>query len=250
MGVAFGLTDLFMNAEAVAIERDLRRPVFTAFHGSVSIGVAVMAIVSSFVSTSLGTWATAGLASLCMALAWTMVWANVPSRPLAVGQVSRMAGLPHKPGLVSLGLAAGLIIAAETAALLWSAKLLSGLAPSLAAIAGLGGALFGICNAALRFPGDRLRAAFGDIPLMATSLLVAIAGFAVLGLTTDFLTSVVAFAAVGLGTAVLFPCIFAVAARLVPGNHAGALSFVSLLTALPRTLAPYGFGLVTARASA
>ena len=36
-------------------------------------------------------------------------------------------------------------------------------------------------------------------------------------------------------------------ARLVPENRAGALSFVSMLTALPRILAPLAFGMVAAR---
>src|SRR6185295_15644800 len=32
-GASIGLTDVFMNAEASAIEHDMRRPIFTAFHG-------------------------------------------------------------------------------------------------------------------------------------------------------------------------------------------------------------------------
>ena len=52
---------------------------------------------------------------------------------------------------------------------------------------------------------------------------------------------------IGLGLALLIPTIFAMSARLVPENRAGALSFVSLLTALPRTLAPLAFGVVAAR---
>ena len=56
-----------------------------------------------------------------------------------------------------------------------------------------------------------------------------------------------AFASVGFGLALLIPTIFAMSAKLVPENRAGALSFVSLLTALPRILAPLAFGLVAAR---
>ena len=68
-----------------------------------------------------------------------------------------------------------------------------------------------------------------------------------LGLAASFVVSVAAFASVGFGLALLIPTIFAMSARLVPENRAGALSFVSLLTALPRTLAPLVFGLVAAR---
>ena len=247
MGFAFGLTDLFMNAEAVAIEHDMRRPVFTAFHGAVSSGVAVMAIVSSYVSTTIGPWATGLLMLALFAAAWVMVYRAIPARPLPKGTAAKMGSLPHRLALIILGIAAGLIIAAETAALLWSAKLLDEQAPALAAIAGAGAAFFGICNAAVRFPGDRLRSLFGDMPLMVVSLVVAIAGFAALGVTENFTASVAAFALVGLGLGLLIPCIFALAARLAPENRAGGLSFVSLLSAVPRSGAPVFFGVLAAQ---
>ena len=246
MGFMFGLTDVFMNAEAAAIEHDMGRPVFTAFHGCVSGGVAVLAIASSYLSTMVGPWAVAAIAAVLFAAAWILVWTSIAPRQLAVGRSARIMSLPKKMPLVLLGFAAGLIIAGETAALLWSAKLLDELAPSLAAIAGLGAAFFGVCNAAVRFPGDGLRARFGDLPLMVGSLVVAIAGFAALGVSQSFWTSVLAFAAVGLGTAVLIPCVFAVAARFVPSNRAGGLGFVSMVSGLPRVLAPWVFGWIAA----
>jgi MFS family permease len=217
-----------------------------AFHGGVSAGVAAMAVTASYLSTGPGTWATGLAAAMLFALAWFMVFLRVAPRALARGQAARLAGLPHKGPLMLLGVAGGLIIAAETAALLWSAKLLDELAPALAAIAGLGAAFFGLCNAAVRFPGDRLRALLGDMPLLIISLVISTLGFAALGQTGSFAASVSAFAAVGLGTALLIPCIFAMAAARVPENRAGALSFVSLLTALPRILAPAAFGMVAA----
>jgi hypothetical protein len=35
-----------------------------------------------------------------------------------------------------------------------------------AVIAGVGAAFFGLCNAAVRFPGDMMRSLFGDMPPM------------------------------------------------------------------------------------
>lgn len=247
MGFCFGLTDLFMNAEAVALEHDLRRPVFLAFHGGVSAGVAVMAVSASLLSTRLGTWSVGLGAGLMFALSWFMVYRAIPPRPLAQGRAARIGTLPNKFPLMLLGIAAGLIIAAETSALLWSAKLLDDMAPALAAIAGIGAAFFGLCNALVRFPGDRMRSLLGDLPLMLVSLALSIAGFAALGLSQHYLVSVIAFATVGLGLALLIPCIFAMSANLVPENRAGALSFVSMLTALPRILTPLAFGIVAAR---
>jgi MFS family permease len=247
MGLCFGLTDLFMNAEAVALEHDLKRPIFMTFHGGVSAGVGVMAVVASWLSTQWGTWAVAMVAAVMFGVSWVFVHQAISPRPLAAGKAARIGTLPNKTPLMLLGIAAGLIIAAETAALLWSAKLLDDIAPSLAAIAGLGAAFFGICNAAVRFPGDRMRALLGEMPLMIGSLIVSICGFVALGLSNSFVLSVAAFASVGFGLALLIPTIFAMSARLVPENRAGALSFVSLLTAVPRVMAPLAFGMVAAR---
>lgn len=241
LGFLLGLVDIFMNTEGASIEHDLRRPVFTAFHASVSLTEAIIAIAASFVSALLGTGATALLSAIMLALAWVMVLSQIKHRPLVPPRSGRLARASRRP-LIMLGLAAGLIIAAETAALMWSAKLLDELAPSLTAIAGLGAAFFGLCNALLRFPGDRLRARFGDLPLMTGSLIVAIAGFAVLGFSRNFAVSAAAFAMVGLGTAVLIPCVFAVTASYVPGNRAGGLGFVSMLAGAPRIAAPWAFG--------
>jgi MFS family permease len=85
------------------------------------------------------------------------------------------------------------------------------------------------------------------MPLMFGSLVVSICGFVALGLSNSFVLSVAAFASVGFGLALLIPTIFAMSARLVPENRAGALSFVSLLTAVPRVMAPLAFGMVAAR---
>ena len=244
MGACFGLIDLFMNAEAVALEHDLRRPVFMAFHGGVSAGVGLMAVASSLMSVEVGTWLVGAVMAALFGASWLAVYEAIPARPLAAGKASRMATLPSKVPLMLLGISAGLIIAAETAALLWSAKLLDDLAPSLAVISGLGAAFFGFCNAAVRFPGDRLRLLFGDISLMVGSLTISIIGFVSLGFSQSFSLSVLAFAAIGLGLALLIPSIFALSANLVPGNRAGALSFVSLLTAVPRILSPLLFGFV------
>jgi MFS family permease len=245
MGVCFGLTDLFMNAEAVALEHDLRRPVFMAFHGAVSAAVGVMSVAASFLSTAAGTWSVGLAVAAFFAVAWWMVLQHVTPRPLARGAAARIASLPNKLPLVLRGIAAGLIITAETAALLWSANLLDEMAPALGAIAGIGAAFFGLCNAAVRFPGDRMRSLFGDMPLMVASLTISIAGFVTLGASSNYALSVISFAGVGLGLALLIPCIFALSARLVPQNSAGALSFVSMLTAAPRILAPLAFGFVT-----
>lgn len=246
MGACFGLTDLFMNAEAVAIEHDMRRPVFLRFHAALSAGVGVMAIAASYLATEVGTAAVGGVSAAFFGAAWLMVFRAIRPRALVRSTQAGTSSIPNKQPLILLGIAAGLIIAAETSALLWSAKLLDDLAPALAAIAGLGAAFFGLCNALVRFPGDRMRTRLGDMPLLVGSLVISILGFVALGFSSHFAVSVAAFASVGLGLALLIPCIFGISAGLAPSNRAGALSFVSMLTALPRILAPTLIGFAAA----
>ena len=243
-GAVLGFLDMAMNAEASAIEHDLRRPIFTAFHGSVSIAVAFFAIASSFVSTMAGTFATSLLSVIVVSLAWLMVYVSVPARAITAGKAGGLSNLPSKLPLIIMGLAIGLSVAAETSSLFWSAKLLNDQAPELAAIAGLGAAFYGACNAIVRFRGDRLRARYGEIPLMLASLALATAGFMILGLSHSFAMNVIAFAGVGFGLAILCPCLFNLAAAQVPANRAAGLSFVSLIAGPPRIVAPWIFGWV------
>jgi MFS family permease len=248
-GASIGLTEVFMNAEASAIEHDLRRPIFTAFHGSASAGLPVFAIASSIVSTKMGTFATSLLVVAAFALAWGMVFLFVPPRNLTRGRESSIAILSSRGPLIIMGLTVGLSISCETAAVFWSAKLLNEQAPSLAAIAGLGTAFYGICNAGMRFYGDRLRAQYGEMTILLTSIVLAMASFAILGLSTSFAVSVMAFALAGLGLSMLCPCLFNMAASQMPANRAAALGFISMIAGAPRIMAPWLFGWIAASQS-
>lgn len=248
-GASIGFMDVFMNAEASAIEHDMRRPIFTAFHGSASAGLPVFAITSSLVSASIGTLATSLLVVAAFAVAWAMVYMFVPPRKLTRGQESSVAILSSRGPLIIMGLTVGLSISCETAAVFWSAKLLNEQAPSLAVVAGLGTAFYGICNAGMRFYGDRLRSRYGEMIVLLTSIVLAMAGFAILGLSTSFALSVVAFACAGLGLSLLCPCLFNMAANQMPANRAAALSFISMIAGAPRIMAPWLFGWIAASQS-
>jgi MFS family permease len=243
-GSCIGLLDIAMNAEASAIERDLRRPVFTFFHGALSATMPAFALLSSYVSVRYGLWLTILITLLVALPGLIAVYFAVPARSLAAAPQTGGGLDRHRVVLVLLGLAAGATVSVETSAIFWSAKLLDEIAPALAAISGLGAAFFGVCTAMVRLPGDRLRAKFGEIPLMLGSLILATGGCIALGQTSSFAASVIAFAAIGFGTAILCPCIFAMAANTTPENRAGGIGFVSLVAGAPRIAAPWIFGWV------
>lgn len=243
-GAAQGLLDLFMNAEASYVESDLKRPIFTRFHASASASMAVFALIGSLVTADAGpAWAAL---ILCLGIGATLVFAarRLKPRYSAMARAATDTPAPQMTPLIILGLAAGLVIAGETAAIMWSAKLLDEQAPNLAAIAGLGTAFFGLCNSSVRAGGDGIRARFGDIPLILGSLILATIGFVLIGLSDNFLLSAVAFAVTGFGTACVIPAIFAITAKHMQENRARGLGIVSLVAGLPRVLAPWFFGWV------
>jgi len=247
-GFASGTLDAIMNAEAGSIEHDLGRRVYTQFHGAASLSVGVFALASSLLATRYGALAAGLPAALATLLAMVLVAVAVPARPLPP---KRRADRPpvFSAVLLLIGAAAGLIIACEVSALFWSSALLAGTAPSLAAIAGLGASFYGLTNAVVRFPGDRLRGRFGEVPLITASLALAILGFAGLGLTDGFAGNVFFFALTGMGLAILCPCLFAMAAQQTPENRAAGLSVAMLVAGAPRVLAPTAFGAVAEAAS-
>ncbi len=245
-GAALGLLDVFMNAEASFVEHQLGRPIFTSFHASVSMGVAVFAIVGSWLSTNYGSLAASLSALPVMALAFFLVRSNLGKHPPLL---VRPSGLPPRkavPALSVIGLAAGLIIAAETAAIFWSARLLNEQAPSFAQFAGLGVSFYALCNSTIRFFGDRLRARFGEIQLMLVSLSFGVVAFAALGFSGQFGTSVVAFAAIGCSMAILVPCLLNLSAQQTPHNRAAGLGYAFGLAGPARVGAPWLFGWIAA----
>ncbi|NJM30242.1 MAG: MFS transporter [Rhizobiales bacterium] len=82
-GACLGLLDISMNAEAGAIERELKRPVFTSFHGALSAAMPLFAILSSAMSVRYGLAYTviACLAISAPAIAAALI--GLPSRPPA-----------------------------------------------------------------------------------------------------------------------------------------------------------------------
>lgn len=243
-GIACGVTDVIMNAEAGAIEQALGKRIYIVFHGMGSLFVAIFAILSSFLATSYGTMAATVATAPPVLIAIILIFNNIHrSKPEPLPEISeRRLASAFSRRLVLIGVTAGFVISCEIAALMWSSELLAQSAPQFAAIAGLGAAFFGISNAALRFPGDWLRTHFDETTLMSVLLIVAAAGFAGLGFFEGFATNVAFFALVGMGVAILCPILFAMAGRETPGNRAAGLSVAMLVAGVPRIVMPTVIG--------
>jgi hypothetical protein len=245
-GFIGGVVDLLMNAEGARIERRLGRPILARLHAAASAGMALGAILGSWIVVGPAPSAAGVLAALALAGAGVAyhqaAHADRPA-PAAVGSIGR-SGLSFAPALIGLGVVVGVSIAAELAASVWSSLLLREEAPKLAAISGLGAAFFSACQAALRFNVDAIRLRVSDLRIIIASFAIAAAGFALVSVQAGFAASVAGFALIGVGTGPIVPCGFALAARQAAAGPAVGLASASLFSTLTRLPAPLATGAI------
>lgn len=244
-GALAGLLDSTMNAEGARVEQDGGKPIFVQFHAIASATTAGAALAGGWLAYQGFAWAAALLAEAAFAAAALAAAGAIVERP---SDAARLKGKPSlgaiDVGLAVLGLAVGVSIVCETAALAWSALLLRKTAPALAAYAGLGAAFFAGCQSLMRFRIDRLRHAVDDRALMLGSYAAAMCGLMLVAADRGFVFSAGGFALLGAGTAAIVPCGFSLAARR-PGLSAGlAISAVSFFGLFPRAPAPLLTGLI------
>jgi MFS family permease len=244
-GLAAGVLDASMNAQGAALERRLRRPIMARLHGGASSGGAVGAILGSLIVSGSAPVVAAVLETLVFLAAATIV--AIAARDEGEEELRGSASVKTRVltrSLVVIGVVVGVSIACETAAQAWSAPLLRGEAPKLAAYAGLGGAFFSACQAILRLNADRLRARFDDRTVIAISLGLAAVGLLVVALPFGFAVSALGFAIVGFGTGAIVPCGFALAAARPGVSTAAAISAVAFFGLFARVPSPLVTGLI------
>jgi MFS family permease len=247
-GVSGGLMDVAMNAQAVRVEREYRRPLINSFHAFYSFGGLAGALLG-------GLFAWAGVS---LALTFTAV--GVPLAVVAVGvrrgllqgPESREAAVagpdgttrdpginrPHpeesgipgqetagRPGvagrrhtaamrIVALALLALCSLLGEGAAGGWSAVYLRDNLGTSAAFAALGYAAFSLTMAFGRLAGDRLAARFGPGRLVSGCGVVAAVGLASALAVTNPAVGVIGFALFGAGLSSTFPQMLSAAGNI------------------------------------
>jgi predicted MFS family arabinose efflux permease len=223
-GAVHGQVDVAMNAHAVAVEREWRRPILNGCHAGWSIG----AIAGSLAG---GAAAQAGwsLAPHFLVLAAVLVsGALVVCRGLLPASADRRSGRPADgtrrgswrtgwtPRLLLLGAMGGTVLTCEAAVASWSGVYLHDeLGASLGA-ASLGYIAFIGCQTSGRLVGDRLFTRFPARVLVGGGALIAAAGMALVVISPWPALSIAGFFVVGLGMATPLPVLFSVV------GHGGA----------------------------
>lgn len=231
VGVSNGALDIAMNAQGVAIERRMQRPILSSLHAAFSFG--------GFAGAGLGAVAAAlhvaPLPHIAVAAALFGGIGLVSIAPLLRADDdpdTDAARLPwHKlpVRLLLMGIACFFCFLAEGAAMDWSAKLVRDELDSTAALGAIAYAVFSGGMAVGRLLADGLWRRWGAVGLLRRSGALAAVGFAI-GLSIGTPASaILGFLALGLGLSGVAPTLFRSAAD-EPGVPTGpALAATSSL---------------------
>lgn len=219
-GLAMGLLDMAMNADASELERAAGQPLMSAFHGMFSLGGMAGAGAGGLmfrfgVAPQLQLLAVA----ICSAVlvAWSVRQMQVAPPPGA-GAAPPAHGrfvLPRgRLGLLGLLAALGFVV--EGAIYDWSVLFMASERGAPQEQAALAYASFSAAMAATRFVGDRLRARWSAEGLLRASAALAALALALVLLSPSVPLALAGFALVGVGLANVVPVLFSAAAQ-VPG---------------------------------
>lgn len=221
LGMANGVLDVAMNAQAAAVQHSYGRPIMSRIHALYSFGGLVGAVIGGRIAArhiDPGPHLL-GVGLLIASVAGAVAFGMLPATDDAVADSPRLA-LPTR-ALATLSLLAFFVLFGEGAMMNWSAVYLrdiSGAGPGLAAA---GFASFSLAMAFGRAVGDTLNARYGPERVVRGGGVLAVVGLLGAILFTAPWAVVVGFGAVGAGLSSVFPIVLSAAARR-PGQAPGA----------------------------
>ncbi|MBX3111950.1 MAG: MFS transporter [Fimbriimonadaceae bacterium] len=208
LGASIGVTDVVVNIQAVAVEREAGRPLMSGFHGMFSVG----GVAGSAVATALLKLGSTPVATTWVAVA-AMVVGLVLARPgLMVSGEDRDGpafALP-RGRVLALGAMCFVLFMAEGSVTDWAAILLRdwrGWPDG----AGLGYVAFAAMMTTGRLTGDRLVARVGRLRTVVLGSAVTALGFVLAAAVPSPTAGLVGFALVGAGASNVVPVFFTAA---------------------------------------
>lgn len=243
-GGLIGAMDVAMNANAVAVEKHMRRSIMSSCHAFWSLGGLLGAASGGFLIESIGVSSHAVLvtiaAAIMLAFAWPLVLRDAPHPE----EVHERLKLPRTALPWLLGLMALFCMIPEGAVIDWSALYLRQELGSSVTASGFAFAAFSLTMAIMRFAGDLVRDRFGAVRTLRVCAVISIAGLITAGFAPTGNIAIVGFALAGIGISNLVPIVFSAAGNL-PGLRPGVgLSVVTTMGYSGILLAPSAIGFI------
>ena len=244
-----GAMDVAMNANAVEVERNMRRSIMSSCHAFWSLGGLCGAATGGFLIASLGvTGHVLLLAAVCVVLfvvARPMILADAPhpsDEPVK-------AKLPMTPLPWLIGTIALFCMIPEGTVLDWSALYLRNELDATTEMSGFAFAAFSFTMAVCRFAGDFVRDRFGAVNTLRFCGVAAIVGLVMAGQSNSVTLALIGFAITGIGISNMVPIAFSAGGN-IPGLAPGVgLSVVTTMGYSGILFAPSLIGLVAEHTS-
>ncbi len=244
-GGTMAAMDVAMNANAVAVEKSMRRAIMSSCHAFWSLGGLIGAASGGFLIAQFGSTVHAlvstVVAAVLIAVAWPSIIADKVHHPS--GEKQKLA-LPRNPLPWLVGVMALFSMVPEGAIIDWSAYHMRQDLGASVTLAGFGFAAFSFSMAVMRFAGDLVRDRFGAVRTLRACTTIAIIGMLIVGFSTDPYVSLVGFAICGIGISNMVPIAFSMAGNMPGVNPSVGLSIATTLGYSGMLVAPSLIGFV------
>jgi fucose permease len=239
-----GAMDVAMNANAVAVERQMRRAIMSSCHAFWSLGGLIGAGAGGYLIAYLGNYGHVALVTIIavvfLVVAWPKVLADAP-HPEAPKE---KAGFPLSPLPWIIGVVALFSMIPEGAILDWGALYLRNELGASVALSGFAYAAFSLTMAIMRFAGDLVRDRFGAVRTLRFCSVMSIIGLLMAGFADSSGMAIAGFAVAGIGISNMVPIAFSAAGNM-PGLAPGiGLSVVTTMGYSGILVAPSAIGFI------
>jgi fucose permease len=243
-----GAMDVAMNANAVEVEKSMRKAIMSSCHAFWSLGALFGSSVSGYMIDTLGPLPHAliltGVNAAILFTALSMILHDGPHVEETHEAAEPKASLFKSPLPWLLGIVALFCMVQEGVVIDWSALYLNKeLGSTLTISAFAAGAMHGAMTI-MRLFGDGIRDRFGAVRTMQVSGVIAFVGMLIAGLAPNAYVAIAGFALCGVGVSNMVPIAFSAAGNL-PGMAKGVgLSVVTVMGYSGTLFLPTLFGFV------
>ena len=244
-----GVMDVSMNANAVEVEKSMRRSIMSSCHAFWSLGAFSGSMTGGFLIEVLGAGWHAALLTILAGALLAASWPNILQDTPHADETGVKAKLPLSPLPWLLGIMALFSMIPEGSVLDWGALYIRRELGASLALSGFAFGAFSLTMAAMRFAGDLVRDRFGAVRTFRFCTVMAIIGMVTAGLAPDTTVALIGFAICGIGISNMVPIAFSAAGNL-PGFAQGvALSVTTFLGYSGMLFAPSIIGFVAEHTS-
>jgi fucose permease len=243
-----GAMDVSMNANAVEVEKSMRKAIMSSCHAFWSLGALIGSSVSGYMIETFGpVWHSAIITAVnagVLMVTFPMVMHDGPHIDDHATDASPRTGIFQSPLPWIIGVIALFCMVQEGVVIDWSALYLDRELGATLTVSAFGaGAMHGMMTL-MRFVGDGIRDRFGAVRTMQVSGVVAFAGLMIAGFAPNAWVAIGGYALSGMGVSNMVPIAFSAAGNL-PGMAKGVgLSVATIMGYSGSLFLPTVFGFV------